>query len=219
MEKFTVIYENDEILIINKPCGVSVQGGKGISHPLDEELSLQVGYKIYLVHRLDKDTSGILIVAKNSKSAAKWTNLIGQKEVVKEYYAVCIGVPVVNGKICRKGKLETKIEAHGRLQSAVTFFEVEKEIDVQAKDGNSVKLSLIHLTLGTGRMHQLRIQLAKADCPIAADDIHGNFKLNKILRPAGIKKLQLCSKKTTIPLDGKNMLFEVDFPDHFYKFP
>ena len=61
MKDFPVIFENDEILVVNKPCGTAVQGGKGIAHPLDDELSARLGYRIHLVHRLDKETSGLLI--------------------------------------------------------------------------------------------------------------------------------------------------------------
>ena len=73
MNKISILYEDDEILLVNKEYGVSVQGGAGIAHPLDEELSNQLGYKIFLVHRLDRETSGILIVAKNSRAASTWT--------------------------------------------------------------------------------------------------------------------------------------------------
>ena len=85
MKIFSIIYEDDEILLINKEEGVSVQGGAGISHSLDEDLSKQLGYKIYLVHRLDKETAGILIVAKSSMAASKWTNLLSTNQVQKEY--------------------------------------------------------------------------------------------------------------------------------------
>ena len=67
MKTFSIIFENEEILLVNKEGGVSVQGGAGIAHPLDAELSIQLGYKIFLVHRLDKETSGILVVAKNAR--------------------------------------------------------------------------------------------------------------------------------------------------------
>ena len=64
MREIPVLFEDDEIFVINKPAGVAVQGGEGISHPLDEEFSRQVGFKVHLVHRLDKDTSGVMVVAK-----------------------------------------------------------------------------------------------------------------------------------------------------------
>lgn len=224
MTPFSILFENDEILLINKPNGVSVQGGKGIFHPLDTELSAQLGYKIHLVHRLDKETSGILVVSKNPVAAAKWTKLIGQKEVKKEYTAICIGKPVVKGKTVDSGVLEGIVEAHGREQSANLSFCVEEsrefEVAKTSEDGQTVvemqKISLakIKIKLGTGRMHQIRIQMAKNGAPVAADDQHGNFKQNKLLRKLGIKKLCLAATRLTIPVDGKPRIFEIPLPEH-----
>ena len=221
MKDLSILYEDDEILLVNKPSGTAVQGGAGVSHPLDEELPKQLGYKVYLVHRLDKETAGILIVAKNPKAAARWTKLIATDEVSKEYRAICIGNPVVGGKPVNKGKIEGKLEAHGREQEATTYFEVLEEcrvpVVIQGEDGEETKevpLSLLKITLGTGRMHQIRIQMSKCSAPLAADDQHGNFKANKLLRKAGIRKLCLAAVKLTIPVGGKKQTFEIELPDH-----
>lgn len=215
MKTFSIIFENEEILLVNKESGVSVQGGAGIAHPLDAELSIQLGYKIFLVHRLDKETSGILVVAKNAQAAAKWTNLISGGKVKKEYVAVCFGIPVVDGKKCYSGVLEGTVEAHGRTQAAKTFFKVESVWNVKIPESEKeLELSFLKLTLGTGRMHQIRIQLAKASCPIAGDDKHGDFKKNKLARKIGIKKLQLASVKLSLPVDGKTQTFEIPLPEH-----
>ncbi|HBD67897.1 MAG TPA: RNA pseudouridine synthase [Treponema sp.] len=213
MSPLSVLFEDDELLIINKPASLAVQGGKGIFHSLDNELSEQVGYRVHLVHRLDKETSGILLVAKNSTAAAKWTNLIGQKEVVKEYLALCIGQPLIKGKPLSKGVFTTSVTAHGKTQNAKTDFEVLASGIVA-----DLPLSLLRLTLGTGRMHQIRIQLAQNGCPIVADDQHGNFKLNKVLSKAGIKKLCLCAFRVTLPLKKEGVkTLSVPLPAHFQK--
>ncbi len=225
MKEFSILFEDNEILLINKPYGTAVQGGKGITHSLDEDLSLQLGYKIHLVHRLDKETSGILIVAKNAKAANRWTKLIGEKEVQKEYTVICLGNPCINGKEAKKGKLKSTVEAHGKTQDALLYFEEEESVSVNVKNfispeetlPETLTLSRLHITLGTGRMHQIRIQLAKALSPIAGDDQHGNFKLNKILRKLGIKKLQLASTKLTVPIDGKSRTFTIPLPEHMQK--
>ena len=236
MSPISIIYENNEIYLVNKPAGVPVQGGEGIAHPLDDEFSKQVGFRVHLVHRLDKETAGILIVAKTSEAAAKWIKLIAGPLVSKEYTAICIGEPVVNGKKAASGTIKGVVEAHGREQSAETHFVVEKTATVASPallahetvspaDGVSVAaanvpsskpvtLSLLHITLGTGRMHQIRIQLAGAKAPIAADDMHGDFKANKLLRKAGIKRLQLAAVKLTIPVDGKQRTFTIPLPEH-----
>lgn len=213
MKEIPVLYENEEIYIINKPTGISVQGGQGISHPLDEEFAKMTGQKVYLVHRLDKDTSGLMIIAKTPKAASKWTKLISSKQVQKEYVTYCFG------KLNKpKGIINDTLLQHGETKNAVTEYLVEKVFDVTfppsetSPDAKTITISKIHLLLQTGRMHQIRIHLSKNNCPIIGDDQHGNFKLNKLVKKElKIKNMLLCSKKLTVPLDGRNKAFEIDF--------
>jgi len=221
MNLIPILYEDEEIYVINKPAGVSVQGGAGIKHPLDEEFARQVGQKVYLVHRLDKDTAGIMIIAKSNVSANKWTKLISSKIVKKEYIAICAGK--LNQK---KGVITENLVQHGQNKSAVTNYEVLKEWPVELYEKASensdekpvvttITMSKIRLILETGRMHQIRIHLAKQQCPIAGDDQHGNFKLNKLLKKnLKIKQLLLASVKLTVPLDKNNAVFEVELPNY-----
>ena len=207
MNPIPIIYQNSEIFIINKKAGIPVQGGEKITHSLDEEFAKQVGQKVYLVHRLDKDTSGLMIVAKTPQAAAKWTKLIATKEVKKEYIAVCAG-----SLKQKKGEITEDIIQHGQSKRAVTHYQVEKEWQVEREGEDPIPMCQIRLLLETGRMHQIRIHLAKQGCPIAGDDQHGNFKLNKILRKAaGIKNLQLFSVKLSLPLENSPGVFELDF--------
>ena len=207
MNPIPIIYQNEEIFIINKKAGMPVQGGEKISHPLDEELAKQVGQKVYLVHRLDKDTAGLMIVAKTPAAASKWAKLIGSKEVKKEYIAICAGTLKQ-----KKGEITEDIIQHGQTKRAVTHYQVEKEWQLEREGEDPVNMCQIRLLLETGRMHQIRIHLAKQGCPIAGDDQHGNFKLNKILRKAaGIKNLQLYSVKLSLPLENSPGVFELDF--------
>lgn len=248
MNLIPIIYENEEIIVINKAAGMPVQGGEKIVHSLDRELSVQMGYKIYLVHRLDKDTSGLMIVAKSSAAANKWIKLISSHQVKKEYKAVCIGKPKSSS-----GKIKENIEEFGVKKFAVTEYRLEKSFFVSPKkkpadssdsvenvsgkpleknqkiaaqpeksgglkSGEKIELSLVHLKLETGRMHQIRIHLAKSGCPIAGDDKHGNFRLNKVLRKiAGVKSLLLCSFRLVLPLDEGKREFEIDLPSHIKK--
>ena len=206
-----VIYENDEIFIIDKPAGLAVQGGQGVVHSVDRDFAEQTGQKVYLVHRLDKDTSGLMVVAKNPVAAGKWTKLIGSKIVKKEYVALCAGkMPSKSGVICEE------VVQHGDSKAAVTHYQVEKEWSVPYETENGtdeIPLSLIKLQLETGRMHQIRIHLAKNNCPIAGDDQHGNFKMNKLLKKVcKIKRLQLAAVRLTIPLEEGERVFEVSTP-------
>jgi 23S rRNA pseudouridine955/2504/2580 synthase len=223
-EKIPIEYEDDEILVINKPAGLAVQGGEGIAHPLDEELPKQVGYKVHLVHRLDKETCGLMVVAKNPQAASKWIKLIAGKLVKKEYTAICFGSPKINGKFQKSGKIQANVTKGERELPAETNFLVEDEWEkafekTNAETGETKKeifqLSKINLTLGTGRMHQIRIHLASVGSPIVGDDRHGDFKKNKFAKQ---KRLLLCSRRLTIPLmDGKTKTIEIDLPDYFLK--
>lgn len=218
MNLIPILYENDEIYVINKPAGLSVQGGQGVSRSLDVEFSNQTGQKVYLVHRLDKDTCGLMIVAKSPVAANKWTKLIGSKVASKEYVAICAG-----SLKQKKGVINDTVVQHGESKTAVTYYETEKEwnvsIPADLEKGTAaaeITLTQIRLKLETGRMHQIRIHLAKQNCPIAGDDQHGNFKINKQLKKHyKVKRFLLCSQKLTLPIDGKNQSFNIELPQDF----
>ena len=216
-ETIPIIYEDSEIFLINKRQGLAVQGGSGISHSVDSDLAAQVGQKIYLVHRLDKETSGLLLCAKNPAAAAKWTRLVGEKSVVKEYKALCFGAPEnPRGKIC------SDVSWRGVKKRAETFYEVEKvfEIPQENRDESSTEksdaafpraISLLRLRLGTGRTHQLRIHLAAEGFPICGDDKYGDFAANRFLKKNfGIKRLCLCAFRLTLPFADGRCTFEIE---------
>ncbi|MCR4790515.1 MAG: RNA pseudouridine synthase [Treponemataceae bacterium] len=210
MNLLDIIFENEEIRIINKPYNLACQGGQNIKNSLDTVLADQTGEKIYLVHRLDKETSGLLITAKNPKAAAKWTKMIGSKEVKKVYHAICFG------KMKEKqGKISEDINDRGVMKQALTRYKVLKEYHVNSIDED---FSLIELDLETGRMHQIRKHLAGKNCPIVNDDKYGDFARNKKLQKSGgIKKMMLFSKKLFFAPKVKINNIEAEYPEHFTK--
>ena len=227
MKEIPIIYENNEILIVNKRAGLAVQGGEGVKNPLDSLLSEQFGAKVYPVHRLDKETSGLLVVAKTSAAAHLWTGLIASGQVKKEYQALCFGLVQglkSNSALGKTGRLTQRVQVAGAGKTAETFYQVAgifpaAEITPLAEQvadlGNNPLFSLLNLTLGTGRTHQIRIHLAQSGCPILADDKHGNFKVNKLIKKAvGIKTLQLAATRLTIPLEGRTTTFQIPLPPH-----
>ncbi|MCR5606900.1 MAG: RNA pseudouridine synthase [Treponema sp.] len=211
MDTIAILYQNAEICIINKRAGLAVQGGEGVAHSVDVELANQLGQKVYLVHRLDKETAGILVVAKSPQAASKWTKIISTGGVSKEYIALCIGKVKDS-----KGVIQGELMQRGESRTAVTYYNVEKVFEIPyGEAGEKIYLSKIRLKLGTGRMHQIRIQLAQIGCPIAGDDKHGDFKANKLVKKlCGIKRLQLASVYLKINVPGLKDTFKIDLPEH-----
>lgn len=215
MNIIPILYEDNDILVINKQSGLAVQGGEGILHSLDKILSKQIGQKVYLVHRLDKDTAGILVVAKNPKTAAIYTEIFSGKKAVKEYISFCVGFPPKEN-----GVIDSVIEQKGAEKAALTNYQIEAKSAVKIED-ESVNLCCMRWRIETGRMHQIRIHATKLGVPIVADDKHGNFKMNKFLRKnLGAKKLMLVASKLTIPVNSaKNIkTFEISLPEHMQQF-
>lgn len=201
MKDIPVLYEDDAILAVNKPSGIACQGGEGVTVSIIDILERQTGSKIYPVHRLDKDTAGILVVARSSSAASEYSRHIAEKNLVKEYRAVCFGTPG-----SPSGRIVIPAGRAGEQKSADTSYRVE------ASSGGA---SLVALGLGTGRMHQIRIHLASIGCPIIADDKYGDFALNKTARSdRGIRKLQLCAWALTLPVGTSTVRLTINLPEH-----
>lgn len=201
MKDIPVLFDDHDILVVNKPTGVAVQGGEGITVTILDILERQTGSKIYPVHRLDKDTAGILVVAKNAKAAAEYSKYIAGGALSKEYRAICFGIPPR-----KTGLITVPAGRAGEEKPAETSYRV---------DETASGCSLVTLRLGTGRMHQIRIHLASIGCPIVADDKYGDFSKNKAARSEQkVRKLQLASCALTLPVAGKQTRFEIPLPDH-----
>jgi 23S rRNA pseudouridine955/2504/2580 synthase len=217
VKKLTVLYENTEILVINKPTGLAVQGGSKIVHSVDSVLAQQTGTKMFPVHRLDKDTAGILVVAKNAATAALWTKLLSSALVKKEYFALTGSIsngknPVPSPFTLPNGTFYGAIDINEQTKPAVTHYSVEKSaLSVAAK----TVFSMVRLTLGTGRMHQIRIHLAQSGNPVLADDKYGDFLFNKEIKHTfSVRKLQLAAVRLTVPINGSKRVFEIPLPKH-----
>lgn len=192
--------------MINKPAGLAVQGGKGVKSSLDVILAQNYSPPPLLVHRLDKDTSGIVLTAKSPQAAALFSRLFGSdRKTIKEYIAVCAGCPENN-----QGVIKDDLQIRGTRKYAETSYRLIKTFTL---DG--LTLSALLITLGTGRMHQIRRHLAMTALPILGDDKYGNFALNKTLRKnAGIKRLLLHAHRLTIT-DGYQLDVTAPLPDYF----
>lgn len=176
--KSLVLYKDKDILAINKPPGLAVQGGTNLKHHLDgllDELRLGAPERPRLVHRLDKDTGGVLILARNSFAAAKISSSFRSRDVHKLYWALVVGVPCQ-----RRGKITSDMaksgasnyqkitEVSARGKRAVTVYEV-----IQTAGGY---ISWLAMWPETGRTHQLRVHCSSLGTPILGDGKYGGRK-------------------------------------------
>jgi 23S rRNA pseudouridine955/2504/2580 synthase len=203
MRELTIVHEDDNIIVIDKNSGLAVQGGERVGASLDDLLEKKLGTRPFLVHRLDKDTSGLILVAKNKDAAARYSTLLADRAVRKIYLAVCAGRPAK-----RDGVIDDPVAHRGESKAALTRYRVLAVGD---------QFSLLELELGTGRMHQIRVHLAGIGHPILGDDKYGDFMLNKRLRKEfGIRKLLLHARRLVIPRTGHTPLDLIaPLPEHF----
>ena len=171
LKQLEIIYEDTSCIVINKPAGLAVQGGKGIGVSLDSILAKEWQHRPYLVHRLDRDTSGLILVARTKMAAAGFSDIFARQQgIIKRYRAVCKGKPEK-----QEGTIKLDLTVRGQVKKSTTRYKVQGSL----LDGD---YSLLELEPGTGRMHQIRRHLALTGNPILGDDKYGDFPLNRHLR-------------------------------------
>jgi len=211
-----ILYEDDFSIVVNKPAGLAVQGGKGVKSSLDKILEEIRTPPPLLVHRLDRDTSGVLLAAKGRENAARFSRLLGdrsggERKTVKQYIAVCAGTPE---------KKEGTITADLLIRQSVKKSETRYRVIKEGKLSLPLPLDfcVLEIELRTGRMHQIRRHLSMTGTPILGDDKYGDFSLNKNLRKAiGLKRLLLHASRLVIK-DEFNIDVHAPLPDYFAKF-
>ncbi len=222
--EFPILYEDDHVLAIDKPAGVAVHGGSGVSFGVIEQLrQARPGAKfLELVHRLDRDTSGILLVALKRSALTKLQDQFRERETGKTYLALVPGAWPANKKV-----IDTPL--HKYLQA-----DGERRVKVVAKDDpdgmRSITLvkvakrvgdfSLLEVTIKTGRTHQIRVHLASQGHAIVGDDKYGDFELNKRLGKEGFKRMFLHAWKLRFahPLTGDEINLESPLPPELADF-
>jgi 23S rRNA pseudouridine955/2504/2580 synthase len=207
LNRIDVLFENDHCLVLNKPAGLAVQGGKGVGISLDSILAEAYSPRPLLVHRLDKDTSGIILIAKNKEAARYYADLMAEKKARKNYLALCGGRP-------------------GKDEGIITFDLIIREVRKKSQTryrlvSQAAGFSLLELEPDTGRMHQIRRHLAMLGNPILGDDKYGDFALNKRLKKErGLKKLLLHASRLRISGERgyADMDIQAPLPDYFAGF-
>jgi len=219
-----VIYKDKDILVINKPAGLAVQGGSGISKHLDGLLScLQFDAKDVprLVHRLDKDTSGIMLLARHVQAASTLQKAFLRKEIQKTYLALVVGVPSP-----RSGEIESNLDklAMGELSREMVRSVEEGEgkraiTRYRTIEHLAKKIALVELEPITGRTHQLRVHMAEMECPILGDGKYGGKAAHISGGVSLAGKLHLQAWRIHLPeLFGKpERMYEAPMAPHIQK--
>jgi len=230
---FPVLFEDDHFMAINKPAGVAVHGGSGVSFGVIEQLRMarpQAKF-LELVHRLDRETSGILLIAKKRSALNILQNQFRERETGKVYLALALGRWPANKKVLDKS-------LHKYLLPGKHGEEGERRVKVVAKDDPdgmpslslvsvreaNADYSLLEVTIKTGRTHQIRVHLASEGMPIAGDDKYGDFEANKaLLRAEGagsLKRMFLHAWRFQCkhPSTGKRIEIQADLPPELMQF-
>ncbi len=209
-----VVYEDAALLVVDKPSGLAVHGGSGISHGVIEALrAAQPRARLLeLAHRLDRDTSGLLIVARKRSALVELHRMLREGEVDKVYMALVRGRWQGGARELRErlhkfvgAGGERRVAVHAGGQEAVT-----RVRPIASTEG----YSLLELRLLTGRTHQIRVHLAHAGHPILGDDKYGDFALNRALARQGVKRLQLHARRLAFahPLTRAPLKLEAPLP-------
>ena len=228
--EFTIIYEDDALLVIDKPAGTAVHGGSGVSFGVIEQIRRARPEACYLelVHRLDKDTSGLLMIAKKRSALVKLHEAIRNDHPKKIYLALGVG-KLPNDSFHVKLPLFKYTGAQGEKmvrvsedgQSAHTIFRVLNRFsdDLLHQVGLS-HLTLVQATLKTGRTHQIRVHLQSQHCPIAGDERYGDYQANKRLQKLGLKRMFLHAAELHLdhPLTGKKLILKAPLPQDLAQF-
>ena len=200
---FALVYEDDSLLAIDKPAGVAVHGGSGVSFGVIEQLRIgrPEARFLELVHRLDRDTSGILLVAKKRSALTHLQNQFRERETGKTYLALVQGNWPANKKVIdaplhkylqadgeRRVRVTTADDSDG--MRSITLVRVRTAVVPPAGSGLPT-MSLLEVTIKTGRTHQIRVHLASGGHPIAGDDKYGDFDWNKALARHGLRRMFL----------------------------
>ncbi|MCD5382931.1 RluA family pseudouridine synthase [Candidatus Gracilibacteria bacterium] len=237
-ENFKIIFEDEEILVADKPAGIAVHPGS--NHPEGKTMICFAKYYlekknpggdnfIQLAHRLDADTSGVLLFAKKSETLRKINEMIKKRKVEKKYFALIKGeireksgkiiclVKRTDGKNGDKVILAKKGDKNALISQ--TNFKIIKTFS--KKIGDKIeKFSLMDLNIKTGRMHQIRVHMKSKGTPLIMDQIYGDFKFNKIFqKEIGLKRHFLHSYffEITHPTTGKKIKFKLKISDDLKK--
>ena len=229
-----IIYEDNHLIVVNKPAGLSVlpDGWEKDSQYLVKMLEEQYE-RMFIVHRLDKDTSGIMIVAKNGYAYQHLAAQFKNRTVTKEYLALVWGkMPAAEGVIEQAigrhrsdRKRMSSLRALSKAREAITHWEVASCFETEAAAGSRLWVSLLRVRPQTGRTHQIRVHLADLGHPLVGDRLYGHRRRSQSLDStsksalASFPRQALHARKLAVdhPRTGKRMFFCAPMPDDMGK--
>jgi 23S rRNA pseudouridine955/2504/2580 synthase len=201
--EFPVLFEDEHVLAVDKPAGVAVHGGSGVSFGVIEQLrrARPQAKLLELVHRLDRETSGILLVARKRSALTRLQEQFRERETGKTYLALALGEWPAGKKVIDvplhkylQADGERRVRVVGRDDPdgmrSITLVKVARRLAADDARGLPA-FTLLEVTIKTGRTHQIRVHLASQGHPIAGDDKYGNFELNRALHREGLKRMFL----------------------------
>ena len=216
--EFPLLLEDDALMAIDKPSGVAVHGGSGVSFGVIEQLrqARPLAKLLELVHRLDRETSGILLVAKKRSALKHLQDQFRERETGKTYLALVQGswpekLKVIDSALHKfllpDGERRVKITSNEDPDGmrSITLVKVAERL---------VGCTLLEVTIKTGRTHQIRVHLASQGHPIAGDDKYGDFEWNKALQKQGLKRMFLHAWRLQFshPVTGKRVELKSNLP-------
>ena len=203
----SVLFENDDFLVVNKPAGLAVHGGSGLAFGLIDALRQHRGDKqLVLAHRLDRATSGCLLIGRGMKSTRNLQDLFRKRAVEKRYLALADGrwpahISRVDAPLLKNaehaGERRVLVSAEG--QASLTFFSAVEHF---------AQATLLDITLDTGRTHQIRVHARHSGHAIVGDTRYGDNRRNAWFKKAGLDRLYLHSHSLAFHWSGEDILVE-----------
>ena len=217
---FEIAFEDEALLVVDKPSGLAVHGGSGVSFGVIEQLrrARPLAKFLELAHRLDRETSGLLVVAKKRGALTKLHDMFREGGIGKRYLALVSGrwrnelqhvrLPL-HKYLTAEGERRVSVNADGKVAHSIVRLVARWE-----------NFSLVEVELKTGRTHQIRVHLAHLGFPIAGDDKYGDFPLNKALQKTGLGRMFLHAAKLALthPLSGVPVQLESPLPAELRRF-
>ncbi|AYH44739.1 RluA family pseudouridine synthase [Azoarcus sp. DN11] len=215
-----VVYEDDALLVIDKPSGKAVHGGSGVSFGVIEQLRSQRpdARMLELAHRIDRETSGLLIIAKKRSALTALHDMMREGRVEKRYLTLVPGRwanPLQHVKeplfkyLTPEGERRVRVSGEGKPAHSVVRLVRRWQ-----------RFSLLEVELKTGRTHQIRVHLAHLGFPLCGDDKYGDFPRNKALEQEGLKRMFLHAAYLSFehPLTGETIALQSPLPDELQGF-